>query len=69
MERKTGRVIFFNPKSKFGFIKEIDTGTDYYFSGKNSEEILLANDEVTFNIKEMKRGPEAFDIKKINKEK
>lgn len=60
-----GKVIFFNMKGKFGFIKEDGTGTDYYFYIKNPTGTIKANDRVKFEIKQAKKGPEAINVKII----
>jgi CspA family cold shock protein len=64
-----GKVIFFNMKSKFGFIKENKTGTDYYFYIKKPLEKIEKNDKVTFEIKQAKKGLEAIHVKIIEKDK
>jgi cold shock CspA family protein len=61
---KTGKIIFFNEKNRFGFIKEDETGTDYYFYIKNPIEDLNKDDVVLFDVKPSKKGPEAINVKK-----
>jgi CspA family cold shock protein len=60
-----GTVIFFNQKSKFGFIKNNETGVDYYFYMKNPVEKIEKNDRVSFKIRQAKKGYEAVDVKLI----
>jgi len=62
----SGTIKFFNQKSKFGFIKCNEDGKEYYFHAKDVEggAILDAEDKVSFELKEAKRGPEAVNIKK-----
>ena len=55
---------FFNKKNKFGFIKDNETGRDYYFYIKNPIENLDKDDVVSFEIKPSKKGPEAINVKK-----
>ena len=62
-----GKVIFFNTKSKFGFIKEDKTGADYYFYIKNPTEKLEKEDEVFFELKESKKGWEAINVTKTKR--
>ena len=62
----TGTIIFYNLKSKFGFIKNDETGEDHYFYLKNPLEKLEKDDKVTFDVKPAKKGPEAINVKKIN---
>jgi CspA family cold shock protein len=59
-----GKVIFFNKKSKFGFIKGADDQTDYYVALKNLVDDVQPDDEVEFDIQIAKRGPEAVNVKK-----
>lgn len=63
-----GKIIFFNAKSKFGFIKGED-GQEYYVHAKAiNGDIPQEGEEVEFEIREAKRGPEAFQVKKIEKD-
>lgn len=61
-----GKIKFYNLKSKFGFITQLNTRNDYYFYIKNPQEELNANDPVSFELKETKKGIEAYNVKKIN---
>jgi len=62
----SGIIKFFNQKSKFGFIKCDEDGKEYYVHAKDVEEgvILNADDKVSFELKEAKRGMEAVKVKK-----
>ncbi len=63
-----GKIIFFNAKSKFGFIKSED-GQEYYVHARAiSGEIPGEGEEVEFEIREARRGPEAFRVKKTEKD-
>ncbi len=64
---REGEVTFFNLKSRFGFIKENSTGTDYYFYIKNPSETIVKGDKVTFEIRQAKKGMEAYSVKIIAK--
>lgn len=59
---KKGIVKFFNRKSKFGFIRESETGTEYYVHIKDVNGSINEGDEVSFEIKEEKRGPAAVNV-------
>ncbi len=59
-----GKIIFFNKKNKFGFIKDIDSDTNYYVREKNLSEPIEQDDEVEFEIKPSAKGPEAINVKK-----
>jgi len=61
-----GKVKFFNAKSRFGFITEEITGADYYFYIKNTEINFTKEELVSFDLKDSKKGKEAFNVKKIN---
>lgn len=59
-----GKVIFFNQKSKFGFIRGADN-KEYYVHAKNLAEDAAQDDDVEFEVKQAKRGPEAINVRKI----
>ena len=61
-----GTVKFFNLKSKFGFIKCTEDGKEYYVHAKDIEGgELNADDKVTFELQDAKRGPQAVQVKKV----
>jgi CspA family cold shock protein len=63
-----GKIIFFNAKSKFGFIKG-ENGQEYYVHAKSiTGDVPQEGEEVEFEIREARRGPEAFQVKRIGKE-
>jgi len=59
---KKGIVKFFNRKSKFGFIRDTETGTEYYVHGKDINGQVNEGDMVAFDLKEEKRGPAACNV-------
>ena len=59
---KKGVVKFFNRKSKFGFIRDLETGQEYYVHGKDISAPVDEGDQVTFELKEEKRGPAACNV-------
>ena len=61
-----GKVIFFNRKNKFGFIKCNDDGNSYYVQEKNLIDRIEEGDHVEFELKEASRGKEAIAVKKVN---
>lgn len=61
-----GKVIFFNKKSKFGFIQG-EHATNYYVHAKDLLDEVEAEDLVEFEIRIARRGPEAFQVKKKGK--
>ena len=62
-----GTVKFFNEAKGFGFIKETATGQDYFvhISGLLVD-TLRENDEVTFELKEGKKGVNAVNVRLVN---
>ena len=59
-----GRVKFFNTKSSFGFIAGQD-GREYYVHAKDLLEEVKEGDEVVYELKELKRGPAAIRVRKV----
>ncbi|MDP2385411.1 MAG: cold shock domain-containing protein [Bacteroidota bacterium] len=60
----TGIVKFYNTKSGFGFIKCNEDGKEYYVHSNDVEIEIKADDKVSFELKEAKRGPQAIKVKK-----
>lgn len=58
-----GTVKFFNKSKGFGFIKEDESGKEYFVhvSGLNDE--IEENDLVTFDLQEGKKGLNAVNVK------
>ena len=58
-----GTVKFFNDTKGFGFIKDVESGKEYFVhvSGLNDE--IKENDEVTFDLQEGKKGLNAVNVK------
>ena len=59
-----GRVEFFNDAKGFGFIKDLDNGEKYFYHINNTEEEILENDKVTFEIEMGPKGPNAVRVKR-----
>ena len=64
---RNGRVKFFNLKSKFGFITDIQEAKEYYVHAKDLAEEVKEGDLVEFEIVALKRGPVAVNVKKKSK--
>lgn len=62
-----GKVIFFNKKSKFGFIKDNEENASYYVSEKQLIDRIEDGDEVEFDVRDAARGKEAIRVRKIPK--
>ena len=60
-----GIVKFFNETKGFGFIKDSQSEKEYFVhvSGLNDE--IRENDEVTFDLKEGKKGLNAVNVKLV----
>ena len=59
----TGKVKFFNDSKGYGFIKEDGTDKEYFVHVSGLVDEVRQNDDVTFNLKEGKRGLNAIDVK------
>jgi CspA family cold shock protein len=62
---KRGKIKFFNAKSGFGFLVELETNLEYYFKEKNLQSQVQDNDIVEFELISAKRGLEAINVKKL----
>jgi len=59
----TGIVKFFNEAKGFGFIKEHGTNTEYFVHITGLVDKIRENDEVTFDVEQGKKGPNAVNVK------
>jgi CspA family cold shock protein len=62
---KTGKVKFFNVSKGYGFIKDVETDTDYFVHVSGLIDEIKENDDVTFDLKEGKKGMNAVEVKLI----
>jgi CspA family cold shock protein len=60
-----GTVKFFNESKGFGFIKDADSGKEYFVHSSGLKERIKENDEVTFELKEGQKGLNAVNVKCI----
>ncbi|RRN77943.1 cold shock domain-containing protein [Pseudoxanthomonas sp. SGD-10] len=58
-----GTVKFFNVTKGFGFIKEDGTNKEYFVHVSGLIDEISENDEVTFDLKEGKKGLNAVNVK------
>tara|TARA_B100000508_G_C11457294_1_gene277379 strand:- start:2106 stop:2297 length:192 start_codon:yes stop_codon:yes gene_type:complete len=58
-----GTVKFFNETKGFGFIKEDGTDTEYFVHVSGLVDEIRDGDEVTFDLKEGRKGMNAVDVK------
>lgn len=60
-----GTVKFFNATKGFGFIKEDGTNKEYFVHVSGLIDEISENDEVTFDLKEGKKGLNAVNVKLV----
>ena len=58
-----GTVKFFNVSKGFGFIKDAESGKEYFVHASGLIDKVKENDEVTFELKEGKKGLNAINVK------
>ncbi|MFW5707810.1 MAG: cold-shock protein [Bacteroidota bacterium] len=58
-----GTVKFFNQTKGFGFIKESETDKEYFVHATGLIDEIRENDEVTFDLKEGKKGLNAVNVR------
>ncbi|MBD1396396.1 cold shock domain-containing protein [Pontibacter sp. JH31] len=58
-----GKVKFFNETKGFGFIKDNETNEEYFVHVTGLIDEIRENDEVTFEVKEGKKGLNAVNVK------
>ncbi|MGV3638879.1 MAG: cold-shock protein [Adhaeribacter sp.] len=59
-----GIVKFFNDTKGFGFIKETNSGQEYFVHVSGLIGEIRENDEVTFDLQEGKKGMNAVNVKR-----
>ncbi len=62
---KKGIVKFFNETKGFGFIKDKESDNEYFVHVSGLVDQINENDEVTFELKEGKKGLNAVEVKLI----
>jgi CspA family cold shock protein len=58
-----GTVKFFNDSKGFGFIKETESGKEYFVHSSGLKDSISENDEVTFDLEQGKKGLNAVNVK------
>ncbi len=57
-----GTVKFFDETKGFGFIKDEQTGTDYFVHSTGLKSRITDNDKVSFDLEQGKRGLNAVNV-------
>ncbi|TKG95497.1 cold shock domain-containing protein [Puteibacter caeruleilacunae] len=60
---KQGTVKFFNESKGFGFIKDKDSNNEYFVHVTGLIDEIREDDEVTFELKEGRKGLNAINVK------
>jgi CspA family cold shock protein len=60
-----GTVKFFNDQKGFGFIKDNDSNNEYFVHVSGLIDEIRENDEVTFDLKEGRKGLNAVNVKLV----
>lgn len=60
----TGTVKFFNDEKRFGFIAEDNSTNEFFVHANNCSENIQKSDKVSFEVREGRKGLEAFNVKK-----
>jgi CspA family cold shock protein len=60
---KKGSVKFFNESKGFGFIKDSDSSNEYFVHASGLVDQIKEGDNVTFELKEGKKGLNAANVK------
>lgn len=64
MERQRGRIVWFNPRKGYGFIRR-NKGRDVYVEAEqvlSGDRSLREGEEVEFGVRLLPRGPAAVDV-------
>ena len=63
---KEGTVKFFNETKGFGFVKETETDKEYFVHVSGLIDQVRENDQITFELKEGKKGLNAVNVRLVN---
>ena len=63
---KEGTVKFFNEAKGFGFVKETETEKEYFVHVSGLVDQIRENDQITFELKEGKKGLNAVNVRLAN---
>ncbi len=62
---KEGKVKFFNENKGFGFIKEAESGNEYFVHVSGLIDKIKEDDTVQFELQQGKKGLNAVNVKRI----
>ncbi|MBN1789991.1 MAG: cold shock domain-containing protein [Bacteroidales bacterium] len=62
---KEGKVKFFNENKGFGFIKDAETGNEYFVHVSGLIDKIKEDDNVSFELQQGKKGLNAVNVKRI----
>jgi cold shock protein len=62
---KEGKVKFFNENKGFGFIKDAETGNEYFVHVSGLIDKIKEDDTVSFELQQGKKGLNAVNVKRI----
>lgn len=63
----TGTVKFYNDAKGFGFIVDDESQSDVFVHATGLVDKVAQNDKVTYDVKDGKKGPNAINVKKLQK--
>ena len=59
-----GKVKFFNENKGYGFITDLETGTDYFAHASNCLDKIKKDELVEFELENGQKGPKAVNVKR-----
>jgi len=62
---KEGKVKFFNENKGFGFIKDAESGNEYFVHVSGLVDKIKEDDHVSFELQQGKKGLNAVNVKRI----
>jgi CspA family cold shock protein len=62
---KEGKVKFFNETKGFGFIKDTESGKEYFVHVSGLVDEIREDDDVTFDLQEGRKGLNAVNVKLV----